>query len=232
MTSARLCSSLPFLPIPFPSLPSPSPRTSSCALAPSNSSSLFTHEPLRRRKQRFHRAAGADLLGDFGARDPFPAEIESNFGEKVLGNVDTEHRILIPNLSALSLAQQECSPISPSQPPMTIDEAQSLLRKASTEDPIVVEFISRILMLQHVSIVKRKSCIEATVLTNLIYVGNVEMEEGRTEFLIKWPIAKLKMSAADGGKASRGLSMNDFIVAAKIDKVKISDLIPKKRVWA
>lgn len=29
-----------------------------------------------------------------------------------------------------------------------------------------------------------------------------------------------------------GLSMNDFIVAAKIDEVKIMDLIPKKRIWA
>lgn len=29
-----------------------------------------------------------------------------------------------------------------------------------------------------------------------------------------------------------GLSMNDFIVAAKIDRVKTSDLLPKKRVWA
>ncbi|KAJ6882664.1 pterin-4-alpha-carbinolamine dehydratase [Populus alba x Populus x berolinensis] len=29
-----------------------------------------------------------------------------------------------------------------------------------------------------------------------------------------------------------GLSLNDFIVAAKIDEIKTSDLVPKKRVWA
>lgn len=29
-----------------------------------------------------------------------------------------------------------------------------------------------------------------------------------------------------------GLSMNDFIVAAKIDQIKTSDLVPRKRVWA
>lgn len=29
-----------------------------------------------------------------------------------------------------------------------------------------------------------------------------------------------------------GLSLNDFIVAAKIDEVKTSDLVPRKRVWA
>ena len=29
-----------------------------------------------------------------------------------------------------------------------------------------------------------------------------------------------------------GLSMNDFIVAAKIDEIKTSDLAPRKRIWA
>lgn len=29
-----------------------------------------------------------------------------------------------------------------------------------------------------------------------------------------------------------GLSMNDFIVAARIDEIKILDLLPKKRIWA
>uniref|UniRef100_A0A6V7QUL0 4a-hydroxytetrahydrobiopterin dehydratase n=1 Tax=Ananas comosus var. bracteatus TaxID=296719 RepID=A0A6V7QUL0_ANACO len=29
-----------------------------------------------------------------------------------------------------------------------------------------------------------------------------------------------------------GLSMNDFIVAARIDRVKTADLVPKKRIWA
>lgn len=33
------------------------------------------------------------ILQDFGARDAFPAELESNFSDKVLGNYDTEHII-------------------------------------------------------------------------------------------------------------------------------------------
>lgn len=74
-------------------------------------------------------AVGGDLLGDLGARDPFPAEIESNFGEKVIGNAGTEHKILIPNLSALSLAQRSCEPVSPSQSPMSIEDAENLLKK-------------------------------------------------------------------------------------------------------
>lgn len=29
-----------------------------------------------------------------------------------------------------------------------------------------------------------------------------------------------------------GMSTNDFILAAKIDQIKTSDLLPKKRIWA
>jgi 4a-hydroxytetrahydrobiopterin dehydratase len=76
-----------------------------------------------------------DHFGEFGARDPFPAEIESAFAEKVLGNVDTEHKILIPTVSALSLSQQECTPISPLQDPMSKDDAQKLLKKVNLEFP-------------------------------------------------------------------------------------------------
>lgn len=81
------------------------------------------------------RAAGPDVnsfLGDFGARDPFPAELESSFGEKVVGYGNTEHKILIPNISALSLSQQECAPISPVQSPISLDDAQALVRKVTT----------------------------------------------------------------------------------------------------
>jgi 4a-hydroxytetrahydrobiopterin dehydratase len=33
------------------------------------------------------------MMQGFGARDPFAEEVASNFGEKVLGNYDTEHII-------------------------------------------------------------------------------------------------------------------------------------------
>jgi 4a-hydroxytetrahydrobiopterin dehydratase len=53
----------------------------------------------------------------------------------VLGNVDTEHKILIPTVSALSLSQQECTPISPLQDPMSKDDAQKLLKKVNLDFP-------------------------------------------------------------------------------------------------
>ena len=36
-----------------------------------------------RRTRTISLALGNELLGDFGARDPFPAEIETNFFDKV-----------------------------------------------------------------------------------------------------------------------------------------------------
>lgn len=84
---------------------------------------------LRRQLPLSRSMAGAGGDGDFGARDPFPAEIASNFGDKVLGFGDTEHKILIPNLAALSLAQHQCAPLSSFTQPMPEDTAQQLLRK-------------------------------------------------------------------------------------------------------
>lgn len=99
-----------------------------------NNSVIFTNNRLinqgSARTRTKNLALGNDPLGDFGARDPFPAEIETNFCDKV-GTLDTEHKILIPNVAAMSLAQQECAPITHLQSPMTEDDAKSLLRKVS-----------------------------------------------------------------------------------------------------
>lgn len=70
--------------------------------------------------------AMADILGDFGARDPFPEEVASNFGEKTLGNVDTLHRILIPTLSVLSLSRV---PLDADPAPLSEEDARKLLFK-------------------------------------------------------------------------------------------------------
>lgn len=86
------------------------------------------------------RVDANNFLGDFGARDPFPAEIESQFGDKVLGNNDTEHKILIPNIAALSLSQQNCTPVSPLQHPISEDDASKLLRK------VTIQFITNLFL--------------------------------------------------------------------------------------
>ncbi|KAM3355551.1 putative pterin-4-alpha-carbinolamine dehydratase, chloroplastic [Capsicum galapagoense] len=163
-------------------------------------------------------------LGDFGARDPFPAEIESQFGEKVLGFASTEHKILIPTASALSLAQQECTPISPSQTPLYEFEAKQLLLKIvgwklANDDGV--------LKLQCTWKLRNFEC--GVELINRI--GKVVEGTGHLPTLHQLEQSN-QVHAELWTPSIGGLSVNDFIVAAKIDQVKTSDLIPRKRVWA
>ncbi|KAF8380628.1 hypothetical protein HHK36_028117 [Tetracentron sinense] len=225
MAATHLCFSVP-PPIPFSSPSAPKLRHGpSLYCAGFN----FTHKLSElsnfNRRQKGHQfsALGGDLLGDFGARDPFPAEIESGFGEKVLGSGNTEHRILIPNISALSLAQQECGPLSPFQPPLSKDDAQKLLRKVVGWRLLDDEGG---LKLQCLWKLRDFKC--GVELINRIYrvaeatghFPNLHLEQSNQVRAELW-------TASIGG-----LSMNDFIVAAKIDEIKTSDLVPKKRVWA
>ncbi|KAG5558209.1 hypothetical protein RHGRI_008213 [Rhododendron griersonianum] len=170
------------------------------------------------------RAAGGNFLGDFGARDPFPAEIESGFGDKVLGFSSTEHKILIPNLSALSLSQQECGPVSPLQPPISREDAQKLLKKVvgwrllDEQEGLRLQCLWKLRDFNcGVDLINRiHKVVEVTG-----HFPNLHLEQPNQVRAELW-------TASIGG-----LSMNDFIVAAKIDQIKTSDLVPKKmRVWA
>ncbi|KAM7491801.1 hypothetical protein LguiA_034722 [Lonicera macranthoides] len=204
-------------PLPFSSL-SKNPFPNSLFLSP-HPLHLSTHTRASTRIV----AMADDMLGDFGARDPFPAELESGFGEKVLGNFNTEHKILIPNLAALSLAQLDCTSLSPSQPPMSEEQANQLLRKV-----IGWRLINEdgILKLQCLWKLRDFKC--GVELINRIY--NVVESEGHFPNLhLEQPnqIRAQLWTASIGG-----LSMNDFVVAAKIDEIRTSDLVPKKRVWA
>lgn len=165
----------------------------------------------------------ADILGDFGARDPTAAETESKFGEKVLGEFGTDHKILIPTTPALSLADRPCQPIPSAHPPLSKQEASQLLKKVVGWRIAEVDGGLRLECLWKV-----KSFAAGMELLKRIALVAEEAEHHPDLHL-------------EGGKSVRaqiwthsigGLSMNDFIVAAKIDRIKISDLIPRKRVWA
>jgi 4a-hydroxytetrahydrobiopterin dehydratase len=178
-----------------------------------------------RRRQTWTRicALGTDLLGDFGARDPFPEELESNFGEKVLGSVDTEHKILIPVASALSLAEQDCSPVSAFQSPMSFDDAKKLLKKIVGWRLLDEEGG---LKLQCLWKVRDFAC--GVELINRI----LKVVEPTGHFPTLHLEQPNQVRAELWTSSIGGLSMNDFIVAAKMDNIKTSDLAPKKRVWA
>ncbi|KAL3622020.1 Alpha subunit of the F1 sector of mitochondrial F1F0 ATP synthase [Castilleja foliolosa] len=175
------------------------------------------------KRSSFRIRAQKDPLGEFGARDPFPAEIESQFGDKVLGFMSTEHKILIPNASALSLAQQKCAPVSQLQQPLSEDEAKKLLfkivgwRLVPEEDGLKLKGMWK---------VRDMKCGEELInritkaVENTGHLPDLHLE------------APNQVRAQLWTSSIGGLSMNDFIVAAMIDEIKISDLQPRQRVWA
>ncbi|KAJ4824258.1 hypothetical protein Tsubulata_031286 [Turnera subulata] len=212
--STTTTASLSFSP-PVPKLSSPRHRLLDFSVSTRSRSRLATTLRIR--------AVGNDFLGDFGARDPFPAEIESGFADKVLGNINTEHKILIPNISALSLSQQECTPVSPLQEPMSKDDAQKLLKKVLGWRLLDEEGG---LKLQCLWKLRDFKC--GVELINRIH--NVTEASGHFPNLhLEHPN---QVRAELWTQSIGGLSMNDFIVAAKIDEIKTSDLAPRKRAWA
>ncbi|XP_003559052.1 probable pterin-4-alpha-carbinolamine dehydratase, chloroplastic [Brachypodium distachyon] len=161
--------------------------------------------------------AMADILGDFGARDPFPEEIESNFGEKTLGNVDTLHRILIPTLSVLSLSRV---PLDPNPAALSHEDARKLLHK-------VVGWRLQQDTLECVWKVRDEACGQELIARiNKALQGAAHAPTTLAFHPPNQVLAQL------GSPSVGGLTVNDFIIAAKIDQVKTQDLIPKKRVWA
>ncbi|KAL1200144.1 putative pterin-4-alpha-carbinolamine dehydratase [Cardamine amara subsp. amara] len=165
-----------------------------------------------------------DFLGDFGARDPYPEEIASQFGDKVLGCQSTEHKILIPNASVLSLSQLQCSPVSPLQAPLSADDAKQLLHKVLGWS--IVEDKTGGLKIRCMWKVRDSGC--GVELINRIQ--KVAEASGHYPSLhLENPTqVRAELSTSSIG----GLSMNDFIMAAKIDDIKTSDLSPRKRAWA
>ena len=209
-------------------------------LLPSSSSSAQRAAP-QKGLQRAHRTslrcyAGLDgntekaLFGDnFGARDPYAGEIESNFGEKVLGNYNTEHIIKPPDAMAelTSLSKKKCVPCEGGNVPAVGEEDKERLRKQcpgwklSTNaegieciacDWKVKNFISGL------ELMKR--------------IGEVAEAEGHHPDLHLTGYNKLRAEIST--HAIGGLTMNDFIVAAKINDLEIQDLLPKKKpkFWA
>ncbi|ESQ43467.1 hypothetical protein EUTSA_v10014640mg [Eutrema salsugineum] len=187
------------------------------------SPAILTHRKLGRLTVTRNNLA-QDFLGDFGARDPYPEEIASQFGDKVLGNQSTEHKILIPNASVLSLSQLQCSPVSPSMAPLSAEDAKTLLHKVLGWS--IVEDVAGGLKIRCMWKVRDFGC--GVELINRI--SKVAEASGHYPSLhLENPTqVRAELSTASIG----GLSMNDFIMAAKIDDIKTSDLSPRKRVWA
>eukprot|EP00850_Spirogloea_muscicola_P026301 SM006556S20278 [mRNA] locus=s6556:14:821:- [translate_table: standard] len=217
-------------------------------------------------------ASGGNMLGDFGARDPFPEELASQFGARVQGNADTEHRIALPARTAelMGLSVGNCAPLEAGTPALSEQEAKALLRKVPIK-PILSSWwqpSSRPLARRrggrrgdYCTPGTERHAISAGAL-QVVGWKLVEGEDGMLRLRGEWKVKNfacglelLKRVAAvaeDQGHhpdihlhsfnqarvdiwshSVGGLSLNDFILAAKIDLINTSDLLSKKpRAWA
>ncbi|CAI5936635.1 unnamed protein product [Closterium sp. NIES-65] len=213
------------------------------------------NRPTSERKSLVVRASDERFdIGDYGARDPRPSELESQFGDKVLGNADTEHRILLPSgiTEVAGLAARNCAPLPAGTQPLAEPGARELLKRVVVWKR--VREPSDLRLRGEWRVVGWKLVSEPSGL-RLRGEWRVRDEESGGELMRRMGAVvegqqehcggaqQADMSVEQGyvvrvdlhtpaiGGLS-GLSENDFIIAAKMDLVKVSDLIKKARFWA
>ncbi|KAH7619111.1 hypothetical protein Ndes2526B_g06064 [Nannochloris sp. 'desiccata'] len=166
---------------------------------------------------------------DFGARDPTAGELASNFSEKVLGNYDTEHIIRPPEAMGeiTGLKNKKCLPCEGGNVPKLDETEINRLRLqcpgwrvSTTADGI--------------------QCIACdwktrnfnTALELMKRIGEVAEAEGHHPDLHLTGFNNVRAEVST--HAVGGLTENDFIVAAKINELEFSDLMPKRKpkFWA
>ncbi|KAG2430761.1 hypothetical protein HYH02_013600 [Chlamydomonas schloesseri] len=199
----------------------------------------FTAQPPRRCSVIRHNQAGSDIRSsklekgmfgeNFGARDPFAGEIETNFGEKVLGNYNTEHIIKPPDTikTVLGLSARKCQDNVASLKLLT-EEQRELLRN-QVPGWKVAQGASGQACIQHSWTLKDEP--SAAKLVSL--VGKVAADDGHSDSLTLTHTGA-EVVAQLCTKSLGGLTENDFIVASKINDLSLADLLPKRkqRFWA
>jgi len=172
--------------------------------------------------------SGGDGLGELGARDPFEAELASNFCETSLGNADTTHVIRIGDKAKtfLGLTSQSCAPLPAGTPPLPAGDVERLRMQvpgwAVTQDAEGRDAISREWEVKDF----------AAGLEVFQRIASVAEAEGHHPdlHLEGWNKARAVLTTHSIG----GLSENDFILASKINDLDFSDALKKKKAkfWA
>lgn len=168
------------------------------------------------------------LGGDFGAREPTAGEIATNFADTGLTHYDTAHIVKPPESIGqfLGLTARNCQ--DPAAAPLTliVGKQQDLLQQQVPGWKVATTEGGK-LCIQHEWKAKDVAC--AGQLAAL--VQQVADKEGHP-IIIKHSAEVVNAELTT--PALGGLTINDFIVAAKINTVRVVDLMPmkKKRYWA
>ena len=163
----------------------------------------------------------AGLGGDFGARDATAQELESGFNEKSLGNYDTDHVVKIPTgiEDVTDLSRRSCVVLDASDAPC--DEKLKLVYQKQVIDwKIRVVDGHEVLRREFRTEGKEKA---KELVTRLETVA--ECEGQRLDCFVEGPGARVEIYS----RAVNGLHQNDFIMAAKLDKLDLSDVVVKKK---
>ena len=193
-----------------------------------------------------------------GARDPFAGEIGTGFGEKVLGNPDTEHMNKPPEKikDIVGLAKKKCVPCEGGAKALEEGEAE-LLRKQTPgwkllkgEDGVpklkcewkMRNFVKGLDFFQRVAEVAEAEGHHPDL--HLVGWNQVRTKAparrmrplpfARARARLTISTTRSQVSIEVYTHAVNGLTENDFILAAKINEIDTSDLMPKKKkkFWA
>ncbi|GHP03163.1 hypothetical protein PPROV_000191800 [Pycnococcus provasolii] len=170
-----------------------------------------------------------NIGGDIGARDPYAAEVESNFASNVLGNADTEHIVKPPEKinEIVGLAIRKCVPCEAGAEPLELTEANKMARQAGVGWAVTEDAEGKLRVRQKYKLRNFEAGLEM-----MRRVGEIaEAENHHPDLhLEQWNELTVEIFTHKIG----GLHENDFILAAKIEKIDISDLLPKKKqkFWA
>eukprot|EP01025_Chloroclados_australasicus_P051809 TRINITY_DN6037_c1_g1_i1.p1 TRINITY_DN6037_c1_g1~~TRINITY_DN6037_c1_g1_i1.p1 ORF type:complete len:214 (-),score=29.44 TRINITY_DN6037_c1_g1_i1:246-887(-) len=163
---------------------------------------------------------------DFGARDPFVGELATGFGEKPLGNMNTEHIIKPPEQMKeyMGLLARKCSELE--------------FTKLNEKDVVRLRNQVpgwRVVSLDGLDAIEQEwKCADFKRVIQLVYrFGSIMEFEHHFPYkiLINNDSSVLyQLSSKEVG----GLSERDFVVAAKLNGLNVDDLLtPKKaRFWA
>lgn len=170
------------------------------------------------------------LGGDIGARDATAGEIESGFTSKVLGHADTDHILQVPTEMAdmVKVVNKSCAAEGAYAEKLDF-QGQEVLRKQVWDwkiRPGRANF----------ECLRREFSLKDGEAANFVaLVEGVCAREG-------WPAATAEATSESaalvelGTEAVKGMTTNDFILAAKIDACEEAMALvvkdaPKKRNW-
>uniref|UniRef100_A0A7S0RTL0 4a-hydroxytetrahydrobiopterin dehydratase n=1 Tax=Pyramimonas obovata TaxID=1411642 RepID=A0A7S0RTL0_9CHLO len=206
-----------------------------------NVTSAYSSQTAARRSIICHAGheggAGIDnRASDWGSRDATASEIESGFNETCLGHADTEHIVGLPKHAAASklftLDNRDCTKEKGKE---LLNEGQNLVYLKQLGDWKIVPGPDAEAVPRLRREIKAKTFMDALAIFERIAPLAEQQDHHPDLHVERWNNVSIEVYTHSAG----GITENDFIVAAKIDKLDISDLIPpkkeapkKQRFWA